>query len=351
MGYYLYDNPPFSMQFYPNRQNGSSFGVVIHTTEGVGGDDSAENTARFISRRSDPGSYHCIVDTNSTVMLLPDEAVSFGVAAPGFNSRCWMIAIAARSSDLNLESPETQREIERLGFEIFSYWERNGVNIQEAAQFIGEEVKNRPGLAHHGDVQPWDRSDAWSRRGDREQFDQLLLNSILKNVDGQINLPTPVKPPEPSYVVIYTVGSHGPKVEEIQKTVGVTVDGIYGPETQAAVKVWQQKLGVNADGIWGPITEEATNNLFAFLSNLQDAPQHNPFFDALEDAKQQVLRQGSVGGSVKIAQYILNEKGYGLVVDGIFGAATNFAVWNFQKDNGLSVDGIIGPQTWSALFS
>lgn len=351
MGYYLYDNPPFSMQFYPNRQNGSSFGVVIHTTEGVGGDNSAENTAGFIARRSDPGSYHCIVDTNSTVMMLPDEAVAFGVAAPGYNSRCWMIAIAARSSDLNPDSPETMSEINRMANEICSYWERNNVNVSEAANFIGEEVKNRPGLAHHGDVQPWDRSDAWSRRSDRETFDRLLIEAILRCAGQENTFFPPFITPEIPESAIYQIGSGGEKVKSIQRIVGVIDDGIYGPKTAAAVKSWQQKLGVNADGIWGPITEEATNNLFAFLANLQSSPQHNPFFDALEDAKKQVLRQGSVGGSVKIAQYILNEKGYGLVADGIFGAATNFAVWQFQKDNGLSVDGIIGPQTWNALFS
>ncbi|MGD1698464.1 peptidoglycan-binding domain-containing protein [Dapis sp. BLCC M229] len=38
-----------------------------------------------------------------------------------------------------------------------------------------------------------------------------------------------------------------------------------------------------------------------------------------------------------------------MVVDGIFGVATEEAVKNFQKSSGLTVDGIVGPQTWERL--
>ncbi|MGD1805243.1 peptidoglycan-binding domain-containing protein [Dapis sp. BLCC M126] len=38
-----------------------------------------------------------------------------------------------------------------------------------------------------------------------------------------------------------------------------------------------------------------------------------------------------------------------MVVDGIFGVATEEAVKKFQKFNDLTVDGIVGPQTWATL--
>lgn len=51
----------------------------------------------------------------------------------------------------------------------------------------------------------------------------------------------------------------------------------------------------------------------------------------------------------RYAQQLLNQKGYGLAVDGIYGPKTQAAVRKFQKANGLSVDGILGKNTWAAL--
>ena len=352
MGYYLLDNPPASPQFYTTRNRELSGGVVIHTTEGSGGDTAAENTARFISRRSDPGSYHMIVDTDSSVAMMPDFYTAYGVASPGFNSACWMIAIAARSSDLNPDDPRTQAEVDRMGAEIVAFWQRNGFDVAAASQFIGEDVKNRPGIAHHGDVQPADRSDAWSRREDRWIFDSMLLQAIERHSGSSpVVPPTPTQPVPVAPNTVWRVGSTGDKVREIQKVVGVAQDGVFGPQTEAAVRQWQANLQLSADGVWGPQTEQATHDLFVFLSNLQAVAPSNPFFNALNDARSQVLRQGSTGGSVKILQVGLNGKGYGLVGDGAFGPATYNAVRKFQSDNGLQVDGVVGPQTWEALLS
>lgn len=355
--FYLLDNPPASQQFWPSRNNGISGGVVIHTTEGSGGFDSAENTAAFIARRSDPGSYHLIVDCqpNAAVSLLPDDYVAFGVAASGYNSRCWMIAIAARSSDLDASNPDTLTEIDNAGREIAEYWQRNGIDAGAAAQFIGEAVKDQPGLAHHGDVQSWDRSDAWSRRSDRAQFDALLIDAILRHAGAPAPGPFVPVPPTPDPAgSVWGPGSTGDKVREIQRIVGVADDGIYGPQTEAAVRQWQANLGINADGWWGPVTEQATHDLFVFLSNLtvvQEIAPDNDFFRAVNDARQQIIQQGSNGFAVKVAQVTLNGRGYTLVGDGIFGPRTDAAVRSFQSDNGLAVDGIIGPDTWNALLS
>ena len=50
------------------------------------------------------------------------------------------------------------------------------------------------------------------------------------------------------------------------------------------------------------------------------------------------------------AQKALNQfGGYGLAVDGIYGAKTKAAVKKFQKENGLTEDGILGKNTWAAL--
>ena len=62
-----------------------------------------------------------------------------------------------------------------------------------------------------------------------------------------------------------------------------------------------------------------------------------------------LLRNGSQGNFVYLLQFILNQYGYNLSVDGIFGTRTLNAVRAFQQANGLTVDGIVGNNTWNAL--
>ena len=63
-----------------------------------------------------------------------------------------------------------------------------------------------------------------------------------------------------------------------------------------------------------------------------------------------ILKKGSSGEAVAELQTLLNGYGYGLTVDGKFGAKTEEAVKDFQKNNGLVADGIVGDATWSMLL-
>lgn len=58
---------------------------------------------------------------------------------------------------------------------------------------------------------------------------------------------------------------------------------------------------------------------------------------------------GSQGSEVTELQKLLNQNGYNLKEDGIFGTNTQNAVREYQQKNGLSVDGIVGNNTWDAL--
>jgi peptidoglycan hydrolase-like protein with peptidoglycan-binding domain len=108
----------------------------------------------------------------------------------------------------------------------------------------------------------------------------------------------------------------------------VTVDGIFGPQTEAAVRAFQTAKHLAVDGIVGPQTWSA---LIIQVS------------------------QGSTGDAVRGVQeefrFRAGEPGQGLQVDGIFGPKTDAAVRGFQKALGIAVDGIVGPVTWRALVS
>lgn len=78
-----------------------------------------------------------------------------------------------------------------------------------------------------------------------------------------------------------------------------------------------------------------------------DVPTPTP-----EPEKKPTLKKGDSGKWVTLAQTELINKGYSCGktgADGKFGANTEKAVKEFQKDHGLKVDGIIGEQTWNAL--
>ena len=64
-----------------------------------------------------------------------------------------------------------------------------------------------------------------------------------------------------------------------------------------------------------------------------------------------LLRSGSQGNFVYLLQFILNQYGYNLTVDGIFGSRTLNAVRDFQRNNSLSVDGLVGTNTWKTLLT
>lgn len=58
---------------------------------------------------------------------------------------------------------------------------------------------------------------------------------------------------------------------------------------------------------------------------------------------------GSNNDQVLVIQRVLQQRGYGITVDGIFGDNTENAVEAFQRSADLDDDGIVGPDTWDAL--
>lgn len=77
------------------------------------------------------------------------------------------------------------------------------------------------------------------------------------------------------------------------------------------------------------------------------------------DVKLKSLVKGNADNQVKAIQRILKDKGYkgkngkSLDVDGSFGDNTEYAVTNFQKDNGIKVNypGTVGEKTWTKLLN
>jgi hypothetical protein len=84
---------------YPTRTTGvAGIRVIgIHTAESDPSPASAENVARWQrDAAQQPSSYHRMVDSDSTVLTLPDEAVAFQIGA--FNTPCISLSFATKAS-------------------------------------------------------------------------------------------------------------------------------------------------------------------------------------------------------------------------------------------------------------
>ena len=63
-----------------------------------------------------------------------------------------------------------------------------------------------------------------------------------------------------------------------------------------------------------------------------------------------VVRPGARGERVRVIQYLLNQHGVRVGVDGAYGKSTTAGVKTFQRSKRLSADGVVGAATWQKLI-
>ena len=130
----------------------------------------------------------------------------------------------------------------------------------------------------------------------------------------------------------------------------LSVDGIFGAGTRAAVVAFQNYFGLTADGVVGRNTWNKLYEVYNDIANQLLSPSLRP------GEYPGVLRRGSTGTAVRELQYYLYimaayEPSIPTVsIDGTFGPATEAAVRAFQQFAGLTVDGVVGRNTWTALY-
>ena len=153
-------------------------------------------------------------------------------------------------------------------------------------------------------------------------------------------------------------GSTGSEVEQMQfwlstlaqyesRIPSVTVDGVYGSGTAAAVRAFQRLYGLTVDGIVGLTTWTELYDQFRSIQSDNGTPNAYPGT---------ALREGSSGQNVRLVQFWLKiahtvyTSLANVTVDGKFGSATAAAVRRFQSYFGLTSDGVVGRITWNKLY-
>ncbi|MET0412828.1 MAG: peptidoglycan-binding protein [Polyangiaceae bacterium] len=198
---------------------------------------------------------------------------------------------------------------------------------------------------------------------------------------------TPPAPPAsgPTGPRVLSEGMRGDDVKVWQRQLiadgysNIADDGIFGPLTTAATRVWQAERGLKVDGIVGPATRGAIG--MAPIASVEGAPgtgmplpgtstmattstspgiaatptppkppaQATPT-TAAKGAEPRLLSEGSKGDDVKAWQTQLVDDGYSTVkVDGIFGPVTTSSTKIWQVERGIKGDGIVGPATRAAI--
>jgi peptidoglycan hydrolase-like protein with peptidoglycan-binding domain len=157
---------------------------------------------------------------------------------------------------------------------------------------------------------------------------------------------SPEPPTTTEHVIVLTEGSEGRQVQLLQQALGsVKVDGIFGPETEEAVRSFQARNGLTVDGIVGPQTWS--------VIGVSGAETLTPPASALPVAHSHLARaaDASQGGGEEVSGSPVErlQKALKITPDGDFGPETEAAVKRLQARHGLTVDGVVGPATWSIL--
>lgn len=248
--------------------------------------------------------------------------------------------------------------ISQLVDEIFdTYIRRQGFVEPLATKFCNGTTSTCAGLSQWG-------SQELARQG-------RSVMEILRTYYGDdIELVTdaPIQGITESYPGIpLRLGSAGPYVTVVQESLNrigqnypaipkVDTDSVYGPETEEAVRVFQQIFNLTPDGIVGRATWYQLIRIYVAvlrLAELQSEGQERYFVQEYPD----LLSLNDTGEYVQQLQYMLSVLSEFLPdipapgQTGVYDLPTRNAVLAFQRYAGLPQTGAVGAQTWDSIYA
>ena len=187
--------------------------------------------------------------------------------------------------------------------------------------------------------------------------------------DINLNTDTPVRINSPSYPGLpLRLGDAGNSVRTKQVQLNrisrnypsipkiAPVDGVFGQETDDAVREFQRIFKLTADGIIGKATWYRIAYLYNSVKRLSELDSEGISLDEVAQQFPSLLSPGDTGDEVRMIQYYLQvvaayyDTVPPLTTTGVYDNATYQAVMAFQRTFGLTPDGIMGQQTWNELY-
>ena len=259
-----------------------------------------------------------------------------------------------------IKGRSTFENVDRLVDELFtSYIRRRGYVEPLSARFCNGTTVTCDGLSQWG-------SEALAR----QEYDAMEILRYYYGDDIELVTSAPVRDLTNSYpgyalrngssgeyvVVLQTmlnrISRNYPAIPKINP-----VDGIFGPQTEQAVREFQRIFNLNVDGVVGRATWYKLVFLYVGVTRLSELTSEGQTFTQIQaPASGVTLREGSRSPAVSALQFFISVLGQVLYnfptlnIDGIFGPKTRQAVMDAQRYLGLEPTGIVDNQTWMALY-
>ena len=134
------------------------------------------------------------------------------------------------------------------------------------------------------------------------------------------------------------------------------VDGIFGAQTEASVRKFQQIFNLSDDGIVGRATWYALVRYYIAVTRMAELRSQGQRYYANSWATTDPIEQGDRGIKVEHLQYMLSVLSSYIpeippvTVDGVFGNATRAAVIAAQRRFGIAQTGIVNAITWDEIY-
>jgi len=147
------------------------------------------------------------------------------------------------------------------------------------------------------------------------------------------------------------ISKNYPAIPKITNT-----DGVYGEETENAVRKFQSIFSLSPDGRVGRATWYKIQMIYASVKKLSDINSEGIDLSEVTLVFPEVLQEGMASPGVRELQYLLAVVGEFvdelpvISIDGVFGPETRAAVEAYQRRFSLPIDGIVGRETWNSIY-
>ena len=316
--------------------------LAIHYTAGVTSrQGSARNTASWFMNPASKGSADFIVDDVEIVQYNPDP-----------NSRyCWAVGdkkytnhkggslygIAKNSNTISIEICSSSKD-GKVHDGNDSRWYFTDAAVDRAVE-LAKYLMKMYNIPAERVVRHFDISGKWCPGiigWNADSGDESKWRSFKARIGngGSVSVNTG----NTGSSTLLKKGSRGDAVKTMQTMLNAigyscgAADGIIGNKTLNALKSFQKDHGLTVDGIYGEKSAAALKNAYQSGAGAKN------------------LRIGDRGEAVRTLQAMLNACGYNAgAEDSIFGKRTLSALKAFQSDHGLTVDGIYGKYSRAEL--